>query len=234
MHRLADNTLLVVWDRGSRCDALTRALLLAASAPECAQTDPSDLTIGERDAIILRLRFETFGSRMAGVADCKQCAEFLEFDFDARPLLELSPPPTQREFTCADGLRYRVPDSHDLRAVADAPNEDDAALRLLQRLQVDGQGAQTPNAAQLAEVERSIAELDAAADLRIALDCPACGHHWAERLDIASWFWDEIEARVSRLLDDVHVLARAYGWSEPQILALGDSRRQAYLERCSA
>jgi len=32
----------------------------------------------------------------------------------------------------------------------------------------------------------------------------------------------------------VHALARTYGWSEREILALGDARRQAYLERVLA
>ena len=34
----------------------------------------------------------------------------------------------------------------------------------------------------------------------------------------------------SALLRDVDTLARAYGWTEEQVLALGDARRGAYLE----
>ena len=33
-----------------------------------------------------------------------------------------------------------------------------------------------------------------------------------------------------RMLLDIHALARAYGWSESDILALPPRRRQAYLE----
>lgn len=35
-------------------------------------------------------------------------------------------------------------------------------------------------------------------------------------------------------MDDVHLLARAYGWSEPDVLALRLDRRFAYLVRLEA
>lgn len=34
-----------------------------------------------------------------------------------------------------------------------------------------------------------------------------------------------------KLIDDVHVLARLYGWTEPAVLTLRSRRRDAYLER---
>ena len=37
------------------------------------------------------------------------------------------------------------------------------------------------------------------------------------------------DARARRLLREVDVLARAYGWTEPEVLALDDARRAAYL-----
>jgi hypothetical protein len=43
--------------------------------------------------------------------------------------------------------------------------------------------------------------------------------------------WEEIASRAQRLMDDVHVLAQGYGWTEPEVLALSDARRTAYLER---
>ena len=40
----------------------------------------------------------------------------------------------------------------------------------------------------------------------------------------------ELEAQAKRLLRSVHVLASAYGWSESEILALSEARRDAYVE----
>ena len=84
----------------------------------------------------------------------------------------------------------------------------------------------------LAEADAQLAAADTGADPQLALHCPACGLAWSERLDIASWLWNEVDLRAQRLLDEVHCLASAYGWSEPQILALSAPRRRAYLDRC--
>jgi hypothetical protein len=54
-----------------------------------------------------------------------------------------------------------------------------------------------------------------------------------ETLDPPSFLWREVEARAACLLDEIDRLARAYGWSERDILGLGDARRAAYLDRIS-
>jgi hypothetical protein len=48
--------------------------------------------------------------------------------------------------------------------------------------------------------------------------------------DAGSFFWSELGAWARRLLHEIHSLARAYGWSESEILTLSPARRQAYLE----
>jgi hypothetical protein len=42
---------------------------------------------------------------------------------------------------------------------------------------------------------------------------------------------DSLSHWAERCLDQVHTLARAYGWSEAQILALSPVRRACYLGR---
>ncbi len=49
--------------------------------------------------------------------------------------------------------------------------------------------------------------------------------------DTGAFLWLEISQTARRLLDDVHQLAWAYGWPESEILAMGQRRRQAYLDR---
>jgi hypothetical protein len=48
--------------------------------------------------------------------------------------------------------------------------------------------------------------------------------------DIEEYFWVEVAARAMRILREIHILARAYGWREADILAMSTRRRQAYLE----
>jgi hypothetical protein len=84
------------------------------------------------------------------------------------------------------------------------------------------------------EVVERIAALDPQADTRIDLSCPDCHHGWSEVFDVVSFFWTEIDAWARRLLRDVNVLARAYGWREHDILAMSTMRRQLYLAMAQA
>ena len=233
MQALSDSQLLAVWERGHRRSAVARAVLLAAQCPGLANRDPAALSIGERDSAILQVRRATFGTQLQGSLQCPNCAELLEFDFDCSALSEDVISPERTEFF-AHQIRFRLPNSGDLIAVSQTESADDAAHALLRRCCLDKQAAIDCSAALVAEVERQIGAADAASDIRFGFTCTSCAHAWEERLDIAAWCWDEIELRAQRLLGEVHRLAWAYGWSEAQILALGDARRRAYLELCES
>jgi hypothetical protein len=64
--------------------------------------------------------------------------------------------------------------------------------------------------------------------------CEACGHEGSAQLDAGELLWDEIDARAHALLGEVHQLARAYGWTESEILGLSAARRAAYLSMAVA
>ena len=49
-------------------------------------------------------------------------------------------------------------------------------------------------------------------------------------MDIGEFFWRELTVQAKRLLREVHLLARGYGWREADVLALHPRRRQAYLD----
>lgn len=83
-------------------------------------------------------------------------------------------------------------------------------------------------------VAQAMADADPQADVRLALDCPECGHRWSSPFDILSYLWDEIDDWAARLLREVHALASAYGWSERDILGMTARRRRLYLEMCGA
>jgi hypothetical protein len=68
----------------------------------------------------------------------------------------------------------------------------------------------------------------------VAVGCGECGALTAAALDVPALLWAEVEAQATRLLHDVHALARGYGWSEADVLALSPRRRAAYLELAGA
>ena len=67
------------------------------------------------------------------------------------------------------------------------------------------------------------------AQLEGRLSCVECGNTWELGFEPDEFLWREVAASALRLLRQVHVLARAYGWGESDVLALGPQRREAYL-----
>jgi hypothetical protein len=233
MRVLSDSELLAVWERGHRREGLARALLLAAESAEVGEADAAGLCVGERNAAILRLRNGNFGPDLRGHIDCPRCAEQLEFSFDSAAALARMHAPEKTEFSSGE-FRFRLPTGRDLAAVADAADFAAAARLLVRRCCLDELDAAECTDDLLSDVGQKMEELDAGADLRFGFACSACGHSWVEHLDLAAWCWAEIELRAQRLFDQIHRIAGAYGWTESQILALGEARRRAYLARCDA
>ena len=81
-----------------------------------------------------------------------------------------------------------------------------------------------------AAIAAELAVLDPQAEMLLDLACPACGHAWQDVFEIVTFLWTEIRARARRLLQEVDVLARAYGWSEGDILAMSEARRGLYVQ----
>ena len=230
MRALANSEILDLWERGSGLHPLDRALLaLAATEPGEPYSALADWPLGSRNAALARLRRECFGSALTGWVACPQCGERLEFSFDAGTLLENGSEAAAQ--LTVDGRSLRPVTSRDLASVAAEIDERAAAHKLL-RLCCAEESEFTDE--ELEALSQRLASIDPVAETLLDFACAACGHRWQEPLDIAAWFWAEIEARARRLLYDVHTLAVAYGWTEREILSLSEPRRALYLEMVQA
>jgi hypothetical protein len=234
MHPPSAAELLDAWERGLTRSAVERPLLLlAAAGPETAQSaaDLARLSIGQRDGRLLTLREWTFGTTLAAVCPCPACGERLELTFRTDEVwVAAGTPQEDLSLSAEEGeVRFRLPDSADLAAVAGDPDRETARRHLLERCLL-GSRPDDWSEDVLAGVARRMAEADPQADVRLALTCPACGHAWEALFDVAAFLWAEVDAWARRLLREVHTLASAYGWSEADILALSPRRRQFYLD----
>lgn len=233
MRPLDDTALLDVWEHGRAGSPAARSLLLLAEAvPELDLEAWVALSVGEGDTAVLRLRQATFGAQLPAEIACPHCAELLEFALDANELLRGCEPPLARCCVLEDGTAFRLPGHADLAAIAGLGDTDAAVRRLAARCCLDAEAAEELADSAVAAAEASLGMLDAHAAIQLRLVCAGCGRNWTEAFDIGAYFWTEIEQRACALLDEVHILATAYGWSESAILALSAARRTAYLERC--
>jgi hypothetical protein len=224
--------LLSIWERGCTRHPIDRALLLlAAACPELPADRLADVPLGRRNTALLRLRQSTFGPDVPGYIDCPACAERMELALHTEAFLPLAgSTESDHEFETG-GFRFRSPTSRDLVAILGHTDAESAAAHLLERCclaRPDDASASSLHRL-LETIEAGLESLDPGADITLLVTCDSCRHAWVAPFDIAAVLWDEVDTRARALLATVHTLARAYGWSERDVLELGEQRRSAYL-----
>ncbi|GGS90623.1 hypothetical protein GCM10010222_35290 [Streptomyces tanashiensis] len=244
MRALPAEELLRLWDEYRDASPHTRALALAAAADEdTGSVPPAERPIGRVTALLLRLREALAGPRMAATVGCPACRGTVEFQATTEALLALedkivdAPPPLAHG---GHEVAWRCLTYRDLRAVAEHPEAADphrGALLLLERCllglrhqerTLDPAAVALPDAVREALTE-AMSAADPLADVLIDLTCPDCAHAFTADFDVAAFVWAELDSRGRQLLLDVDTLARSYGWSETEVLALSERRRASYL-----
>jgi hypothetical protein len=235
--------LLDAWERGLEQPPYERAMsLLAAALPEADGEELARWSIGRRDAALLGLRERLFGARLACVTNCAWCGAPVEVDFATA---DITLPPPARDsvafrFNAPDGdyeVELRLPNTLDLRALADAPDVGRLFRRCVTAVTRNGEPRRVEDdlPPELgAEISRRAEAADPQARVELQLLCPACGQEWTAPFDIVSFFWGEVHAWAERTLREVHLLASTYGWGEAEILALSPRRRRRYLGMVTA
>lgn len=243
MRSLTVPELLDIWEKGKGRQPVYHGLaMLAALSPNESLEQLARLTIGERDSCLLKLRELTFGSQMTGLAKCSACGETMELKFSTRDIM--NPGEAERNeieiFSFQDyELQFRLPNSIDLVSISKCSDSEEARDILLSRciLLANYQGHDLSPDKLPSEVLDAVVTrmewIDSRADIELELICSKCSHRWLMAFDITSFFWKEIDHWAKGLLQDVHVLAAAYGWSENDILEMSPWRRQFYLEAMS-
>jgi hypothetical protein len=235
-----------VWELGRERALWYRGLLLLAPCyPERTFRELAALTIGQRNIALFGLRQRLFGPELSAVVTCPHCGQRSEFTAQVNELcphqpLEEPPALPAPEFGLAVSgtqLRCRCLTSNDLaRAVLENPGIV-ANPGLVQRtiLEARADGAEVPAQslpeAVLGAIGEAVVENDPVSEVMIGVDCAECGHAWSAPLDPVSYLWTELASAAQKLLNDVHLLASAYGWREPDILAMSAIRRKFYIEK---
>jgi uncharacterized protein (UPF0212 family) len=196
--------------------------------------------------MLLRLRALTFGDLIEARTQCPRCAEKLEFRLSCAALAQAggAAPDAGESWQWLEWqdwrVRFRPPSlidmiELDMRQPPAVLSADLLACCVaeVQFKAVAADLARLPPEAVNEVVERMRAA-DPGAEIDLGLVCPACRHEWTSAFDIGTYLWQELGTHARRLLREVDLLARTYGWREADILAMGGRRRQAYVELAGA
>jgi hypothetical protein len=255
---------LALWEQCSRLPpSLQPCALLAPLLPahgagrdDGPDAHPEHWPLGRRDAALFDLHAALFGPALTAAARCPSCGEQIDLSLSTDQLRVEGATAAANGCLASDGWQvdWRLPNSLDLAAAAscatsasasssasDIAGDEGAAQRvLLQRCvqSVRRQGATLDSAALPPFLVQQLAADMAAADpqalTELALQCPACLHSWTEVFDIGAFLMQRLAHWAETTLDQVHVLARAYGWTEAETLGLSPIRRAQYLARVQA
>jgi hypothetical protein len=215
-------------------------ILLAASGPAAPPR-----TLGERNARLMELHARLFGRDAELLSHCPTCGAVVQFAVDSQALAlqmtESTSSSTSHQLETAGHLvEFRLPEGSDVAAASAEPTEDEFARHMLRRCVLactrDAMDVATDEmpASVLDAVSQRMEQLDPGAHVSFALRCPHCAAAWDAQLDIGHLVWQKVQAAAERLLVDVDSLARAYGWTEAEVLRLSPVRRAAYLQMVTA
>lgn len=240
MRPLSASDLLRIWEFGEseHPEKWALTLLTAACANKTGEA-LGRLSIGRRNALLMRLWERSFGPLLEAYAECPECGERLECCLNTTDLRRCEPvrsPDPELEFTAGRfTIKYRLPNSMDLAEVAQCDDVGMARTMLINRCLTEARmgdvkidAEELPDSV-IGEIGDRMVEIDPLMEVHIDLQCPKCEHGWPVILDMKAFFRAEISAEAKRLLSEVHSLARAYGWREADILAMSPRRRQFYL-----
>ena len=201
---------------------------LAAAVGDVTPDQLAALTLPEWEEHLLAIRVAVAGQRIEAEATCPACGAGVSLSFLAEELpreavvgSEEFGPLSLGDLTAveAEGLRGEAALAA-LLAVSLGLDRDRAALRL----------AGPERARIIAALEVRAAGLG----LEIGTACAECDATMVLPFDVAAFVDGEMGARAARLLDEVHLVAQSYHWSEAEILGLPALRRQSYLDRILA
>ena len=218
---------LELWDALAAAPQAARgAVVLVARGLSADLASACERPLAEASAAALDELRERGGSTLDTVIACPRCAALMEVPLE----LDLfADDPFAGESVVGDGgdVVVRAPTTTDL---LEALATDDPAATLRERCVAWPTGADDDLRARAdhavdAAVERAVG----AAGATIRVECPDCGATVSADVDVVRLLVDRVTEHAQTVLAEVAALARAYGWTESEILSIPEARRRVYL-----
>jgi hypothetical protein len=220
---LDDARVLETWSSGVGSSSPAEAVL-ALARPDLDPIDRRDLAADEANRSFVATIRALGEPVLDTLVACSGCGERIEIDvpFDALPEAPADVGPLE-VIVGSRRLAYRVPtvgDLDDARRCADAGSAEALLVERCLGRDVDPELA--------AGAADAIDERHPFLAPRVGARCPACDMTFTAPLDLADLAWAALARTATQLVDDIAHLARAYGWSEAEALAVPRARRELY------
>lgn len=217
------------------CQIIGHAAVWQETGQALQKKEIARFTISQRRALLLYLTDP--GGHWQIERNCTHCRERLDvelplpeiIDYQVRAEQEKDLPfewkgrtMTFRRATGSDQHYWRLEGDRDL---------DQAARQIMQALQLAGPPLDQMDAQGISALEEAFAEFDPLAAFVANVDCPDCGKESAFSIELEAMACHKMQKKTTRLLDEVHLLASHYHWSEAEIFRLPLARRRNYLQR---
>jgi hypothetical protein len=216
---------------------LIDALLVATPHTAVGPGQAHMLSLPDHDVVLAALYRELFGDEVACRVHCVGCGDALAVGFSLAELLavrhetseadravlaELRGPDDEGVYELAASMRFRLPTCADVAELHGLPPA--LAEQALEQRCVLAFGSGDRDA-----LDRAMALAGPRVATELDTECPRCGHGQSTPFDIEAFLCAALERERALVIREVHVLARAYGWSRTDILEMARGDRHLHV-----
>jgi len=186
---------------------------------------------------LLAVAIQTRGRHLLLQSRCgnEACLEMIEIPLDLHMFRQDTDDLSVETVIDGNTVRLRLPTGHDQRRWCTRGEAVDAAT-MAAELVLTLNGSKPADdwripPAWINIIGDQLENLDALTVLQLKTNCPGCGQLLELELDLEQRLLTELAICQRNMLNEIHLLASAYHWSEKDIFALSPSRRSHYIAR---
>ncbi|CAH8296342.1 hypothetical protein EV196_11157 [Mariniflexile fucanivorans] len=227
------SSILEVWDYCvGKNQTIKGAALASLVLNEANHSNIFNWSIEKRDVALFHVRKMLFGNRFNNIAHCPKCKQAVEWDFYFHqmeiPILIDTPDNIEIPIDIPNyHIMVRLPNSDDLICKEEIQIIRKCILNLKDF--PEGTFNQKIPDDLLMQINNKFNKTCKASNISYHLNCTECKHEWDVVFDISTYLWKEIDQWAKSFLRQICLLAKAFGWSELDIINMSENRRNHYL-----
>jgi hypothetical protein len=193
-----------------------------------------ELSVGKRIECLLVLALGGAGDTLRFPFKCSGCGEDIELELTLAEIAAFQNEADQVEVVSVDlsgrRLEFHKLSGRDHESIGEAVFRDEleAATEIIGRLAVNA--VERLALRDIEMIESAMEEADPLVNFNCRIECGECGQANDHEIDLFETALDMLRRAQRRLVLSVHRIASRYHWSEQEIFAVPEWRRQQYLE----